>query len=194
MFEHFAQGLPESGVRVMIWCLERAGLENYMSPTLQDASKIDASPHPLAHTFVPPNSQTWHWSRKLLILIKFPAIKALNLIFSLHFMSQILCFLSPKCLHTCHFLTIVTVRIQKHITFLWDSMGSAQTTFPPTSNIPRKVLLQPSFPLNWWSCVMLGTHQNHLGWVVGASVGGAGGGVYANNLTEPFTQPTVEIP
>lgn len=41
---------------------------------------------------------------------------------------------------------------------------------------------------------MLGTHQNHLGWVVGASVGGAGGGVYANNLTEPFTQPTVEIP
>lgn len=154
----------------------KALLRKLLSTTSRNTSKVDASPPPLSHPFLPPNSQTWHWSRKLLILIKFLAIKGLNLIFFCMFRSQILCILSPKCFHTFHFPFIATVTIQRNITFLWDYTGPVPTTFPLTLNILRKVLLEPSFPLKWWFCVMLGTDENHLGWTVHAGVGGAGGG------------------
>lgn len=166
---YLAQGLPDT-VTIVIWgYLERPCSRNYVSLKSQNTSKN--------WHFTPSSSSST--SISFLQLPNFMLIKEtpnpdqipshhgfkcfflhIHVPYSLHSVSSMSSYFSfPFPSHSCN--------QERHMTFLWNYSDPVLIAFPLTSDLLRKVLLQPSFPLNWWFCVMLGAYQNHLRWVVG---------------------------
>ena len=160
-----------------LFCLEKPCSENDRSVTLQNTCKawrvssfssLTSVPSPKLSTYIlvkeiPNYDQTpWHQGFKPPhLLYSRPQLFPSNL---------------RNAFHICPFLFRPTIIIQRYLTFLLDFSDPVLLASPFISNVLRKVLLWPSFTLNWWFFCLAGAISESAQeiWRVHVSVMGVG--------------------